>query len=304
MSPTLTRFSLTRVGQDFGAALQPLDGVRPARVRLGNILFRFRNPSHNRMKRFEKPASSALASSCKPFISQLRMPATHCQPDNLASYPTQHPRDFAGAPRCRLIGMRPPTLTGKDGIASSSAYFWVDMRPICIYRVAIQMKYLNQIANVFVIIGISVFLLIVVQRQLAKPRALASAATTAALKGTTLHVPGLEFPRPRASVLLVISTTCHFCEESLPFYRKLSDAAQGKADLLAVLPQPQSEAAAYLSTAHVPVAQVASLPPAQLGIAGTPTLLLLDRSGKVQDIWQGLLDDSRQAQVQARLGQL
>jgi hypothetical protein len=168
------------------------------------------------------------------------------------------------------------------------------------------MKALDKIANIFAIVGISVFLVIVIQRQLWKPSQppASPAAMAEELKGKTIHASGLDFPRSRSSLLLVISTNCHFCEESLPFYRTLSEAAEGKADLLAVLPQPQSEGAAYLKAAHVEVAQVASVPPAQLGISGTPTLLLLDSSGKVQEVWLGLLDQSRQEQVRSRLGQI
>jgi hypothetical protein len=168
------------------------------------------------------------------------------------------------------------------------------------------MKVLDKIANLFVIVGITVFLVIVVRTQFNKPnnKPTSPAATADALRGKTIQVSGLSFPRPRASVLLVISTICHFCEESLPFYRTLSGDLHGKADLLAVLPQPQLEAAAYLKAAHVEVPQVATAPPSQLGVSGTPTLLLLDRSGKVQDIWLGRLDETRQAQVRSRLAQL
>jgi hypothetical protein len=164
-------------------------------------------------------------------------------------------------------------------------------------------KLLEKIANVFVIIGIAVFLAIAFKsgfwRPVRPPQTQASMMQ--ALRGKTIEVSGLSFPRSRASVLLVISTQCHFCEESLPFYRALSTELKGKADLLAVLPQPQPEAAAFLHAAHVEATQVATASPMQLGVTGTPTLLLLDRNGRVQDVWLGRLDDAQQAQVRARL---
>jgi thioredoxin-related protein len=157
-----------------------------------------------------------------------------------------------------------------------------------------------------VIVGIAVFLVIAVHTQFwkSKDQPKSQAAMAEALRGKTIQVSGLSFPRQRASVLLVISTSCHFCEESLPFYRTLSGDLQGKADLLAVLPQSQAEAAAFLNTAHVEVTQIATASLSQLGVTGTPTLLLLDPSGKVQEVWLGRLDESKQAQVRSRLAQL
>lgn len=167
------------------------------------------------------------------------------------------------------------------------------------------MKYLDRIANIAVIIGVAVFVALVVHNRPWRSSAPPSQAATAeALKGKTIHVSGIDFPRSRASVLLVMSKTCHFCEESLGFYRTLAGEVQGRFDLLAVLPQPRPEAEAYLKAAGVPATQVASAPPAQVGVTGTPTLVLLDRSGKVQEVWIGLLDGDRQAQVRSRLAQL
>lgn len=156
------------------------------------------------------------------------------------------------------------------------------------------------------IVGIAVFLVIVIHTQFNKPKnqPVSPTAMAEALRGRTIQVSGLSFPRSRASVVLVISTNCHFCQDSLPFYRTLSGDLRGKADLLAVLPQPQPEAAAYLKAAQVEVTQIASASPSQLGVSGTPTLLLLDRSGKVQEVWFGRLDETKQAQVRSRIAQL
>jgi thioredoxin-related protein len=168
------------------------------------------------------------------------------------------------------------------------------------------MKLLDKIANVFVIIGIAAFLVIAVHNRVWKPnnQPKSQAAMAEELRGKTIQVSGLSFPRPRASVLLVISTNCHFCRDSLPFYRTLSDDLKGKADLLAVLPQPQTEASAFLSSAHVEVTQLATASLSQLGVTGTPTMLLLDPNGKVQEVWVGRLDESRQAQVRSLVAKL
>jgi hypothetical protein len=168
------------------------------------------------------------------------------------------------------------------------------------------MRLLDKVANIAVIVGVVVFLALVAHNRPWRSNAppVSQAATAEALKGKTVRVAGLDFPRSRASVLLVISKSCHFCEESLPFYRTLATETQGKVDLLAALPQPRPEAEAYLKAAGVAAIQVTSVQPSELGLTGTPTLVLLDRSGKVQEVWIGLLNGTRQAQVRSRLAQL
>jgi len=165
------------------------------------------------------------------------------------------------------------------------------------------MKLLDRIANIAVIVGITVFLGLVVHNRLwrASP---GGPPTAESLRGRTIHVSGIDFPRPRASVLLVIAKGCHFCQDSLPFYRVLAAETQGRADLLAVLPESRAEGEEYLKAAGVRATQVASASPTELGVSGTPTLVLVDRSGKVQEAWFGFLDGARQAQVRSRLARL
>ena len=96
------------------------------------------------------------------------------------------------------------------------------------------MKLIEKVTNLLVIAGILVFLAIVVRNQLWKPtpQPHPPAQDAAALRGKNLQIPGLAFPRARASVLLVISTKCHFCQESMPFYRALSVSSVLRATLL------------------------------------------------------------------------
>jgi hypothetical protein len=168
------------------------------------------------------------------------------------------------------------------------------------------MKLLERVANVFVVVGVAAFLVIAVRGHLFKPdsRSKSPAAVAEALRGKTVQVSGLNFPRAKSSVLLVISTTCHFCQESLPFYRSLSNEVRGRADILAILPQSQQEAATFLKAAQVDITQIATASPSQIGVTGTPTMLLLDPNGKVEDVWLGRLDEAQQAQVLSRLAKL
>jgi hypothetical protein len=118
-----------------------------------------------------------------------------------------------------------------------------------------------------------------------------------ALLGKTINLPEFQFPSQRGSIVLALSTTCHFCKESLPFYKTLAAQVQGKADLIAVFPQSDSEAREYLKSASLPVARVVSADLSTIGVHATPTVLLIDRSGKIQGVWNGLLSQKGQDEL-------
>jgi hypothetical protein len=122
-----------------------------------------------------------------------------------------------------------------------------------------------------------------------------------ALIGTTIHLPGVDFSQQRKTLLIVISTSCHFCRDSQPFYRQLAQTAGLKTHLVAVVPMPQSEAESYVHSSIAPSLQVVSAPLDSMGVNGTPTLLLVDSHGKVEKAWIGILDDAGQKQVQSQL---
>src|SRR3990170_2033038 len=56
------------------------------------------------------------------------------------------------------------------------------------------------------------------------------------------HIPeatGLGVKANRQTLLLVTASTCHFCTESMPFYRKVAEAARGAGTaLVAATPEP------------------------------------------------------------------
>jgi thiol-disulfide isomerase/thioredoxin len=164
------------------------------------------------------------------------------------------------------------------------------------------MKFLEKAANIAVIVGVVVFITVVVTDKLA-PHATKPALSDPArqLLGKTISLPGTQLSQSRNSLVLVLSTACHFCKASLPFYKELASKSLGRVDVVAVLPQPLSEAQDYIQQAAVPATRVVSADLATIGVSGTPTVLLLDRTGKVQDVWVGQLDESRQKQVLSRV---
>lgn len=101
-------------------------------------------------------------------------------------------------------------------------------------------------------------------------------------------------------MILAISSTCHYCTESAPFYKKL---AQEKAStrLVAIMPQSSDEGRHYLEKLEIVVDEVRQLPSDRIGVEGTPTLLLLDSSGIVRQEWIGKLTPEREQSVLSAL---
>jgi len=154
------------------------------------------------------------------------------------------------------------------------------------------MKHLDKIANIAIIVGVIVFLGLVVRGDIGWHHV--TQPTPQDLVGKSVSLPGVQFPKDRRSLVLVVSTTCHFCKDSLPFYKQLTERLRGRLNVVAVLPQAEPEAKKFLQDAGVETDQIASASPDAVGARGTPTVLLVDGSGKVTRVWVGRLDEKGQ----------
>jgi hypothetical protein len=119
-------------------------------------------------------------------------------------------------------------------------------------------------------------------------------------------VRGLDFRAARSTLVMVIREDCHFCQESLPFYRRLADARRNRPDAglrLAVLSTDASDVLApYLSRNQVGVDTVLQIESGALKVPGTPTLLLVDSAGKILNVWRGKLPQRQEVEVLKTLG--
>lgn len=118
-------------------------------------------------------------------------------------------------------------------------------------------------------------------------------------------LPALQdysYSNARATLVLAVRSTCGFCTQSMPFYSRIVDAvarSKGAVHLIAVSTESEDVLRSYFETHDVKVDSFESSQ--SLRIAGTPTLLLADSKGVVQDVWVGRLDDSGEAAVLNRL---
>lgn len=97
-------------------------------------------------------------------------------------------------------------------------------------------------------------------------------------------------------LVLAISTTCHFCTESAPFYRDLAKSHPG-IKLVAILPQPVEAGKQYLQGLGITTDQVLQARLDSINVSGTPTLLLVSHDGSVLRRWVGLLPKEGEADV-------
>lgn len=115
--------------------------------------------------------------------------------------------------------------------------------------------------------------------------------------GTKISVPGVNWSQSPRTVLLALSTSCHFCSESAPFYQRLQQQKPNDVRIIAVLPQSPANGQNYLESLGVSVSEVFQAPLASISVSGTPTMMLIDRNGIVKDSWIGKLGDDRQAEI-------
>ena len=101
-------------------------------------------------------------------------------------------------------------------------------------------------------------------------------------------------------LVLALKDGCRFCEESIPFYRKLAELEKSNqidAHLIAVLPDDPAVVRQLVETQQLAVEAFPGIELSQVKVEGTPTLILVDRQGRVSKVWIGELAAAGQADV-------
>src|SRR5262249_16893252 len=72
-------------------------------------------------------------------------------------------------------------------------------------------------------------------------------------------IPGVSFGDGKSTLVLYVRSTCHFCTDSMPFYKRLNNHLRGKSvKLIAVSDEDASVTRAYLAGHGVVADQVVS----------------------------------------------
>lgn len=117
---------------------------------------------------------------------------------------------------------------------------------------------------------------------------------TGAVLGT---IPSLD--GHNNTLLVALNTNCSFCKESLPLYRKLIEANKSNKTfrIVAIFPDSPEEVKSYVRANDFAVDTIGEVKLGSLGISGIPSLILLNRNGKVDDFWIGKLKDAEAEQL-------
>lgn len=158
------------------------------------------------------------------------------------------------------------------------------------------LKGIETSTNVAIIIAAVLLAAVLVKQQLIDgTRTQANGPQPGVAVGAKLTMPDVNWAENKGTLLLALSTTCHFCTESAPFYQRL--AKEDGVRLIAVMPQDAVEGRLYLSKMGVPVDDVRQMSLNSIDVSGTPTLLLVDEEGRVSGKWVGKLDPERESDL-------
>jgi len=117
---------------------------------------------------------------------------------------------------------------------------------------------------------------------------------------TLAPLPGYSWSRYPKTLVIAIRKGCPYCDASLPFYQRLGEQERSNvlhAHVLLVMPNDASSGSKYLSRDDVEVQRIYGQRLGALRVSGTPTVLLLDSSGRIKRAWIGQLSERGEMDV-------
>lgn len=128
------------------------------------------------------------------------------------------------------------------------------------------------------------------------------------LIGRRLELPNVDWTKTNQTVVLALKSDCQFCRDSIPFYKKLSDALTERSDIQMIVLRPDTDQGIEESANDFGLkfreVRPVSLPSTlgSIGLTGVPAVLVLDRNGTITQAWQGLLTAGAESEVLLALG--
>ena len=158
-------------------------------------------------------------------------------------------------------------------------------------------KKIEMAANIAIIVVACLLAAVLVKNYLVPKRTeQASNSESQSVNSPTVSGLDIDWRLSKQTLLLAVSSTCHFCTESARFYKELSNG-HGTTRLIAVFPESVDEGRTYLERLGVKVDLIRQAPLSSINVTGTPTLLLVNSDGVVIKTWIGKLDKDQQQEV-------
>ncbi len=113
------------------------------------------------------------------------------------------------------------------------------------------------------------------------------------------RLEGWDWSAHDRTLVMVLRKGCHFCEDSAPFYQRLAARQQegSTAAVVAVFPDTPEAVRKVVQTEGLGVHALPEIPLEKLKVSGTPSLLLVDRTGMVLNAWIGMLSPRQELDV-------
>jgi hypothetical protein len=125
--------------------------------------------------------------------------------------------------------------------------------------------------------------------------------------GRRVALGNVDWKKASVTVVLQLSPTCHSCDESMPFYRRLSASRQLGRYALAVVVATggrMNSMGDKLVRNGVVVDELLEAQSTVLASGFTPTLYMVDSQGIVRGRYIGRLDANREREVMSALAEL
>jgi Redoxin len=112
-----------------------------------------------------------------------------------------------------------------------------------------------------------------------------------------VNIAGVDFTLGQRTMLLVLRSSCPFCEKSMPFYSKMMANRSQNSRVIVVGAETETVLANYLKLHDIAVDGVATVTADSTPSQATPTAILVDRDGVVNNVWRGVLGPERETEV-------
>lgn len=115
-----------------------------------------------------------------------------------------------------------------------------------------------------------------------------------------LALPGHDFTRFRATIVVGLSSTCKYCTQALPYLQSLSTSPvvlDKHIPLVAVGVETEESLRTYLEMHGLQVQRVYTVSPELSLVRQTPSLALVDSAGRVRRFWRGLISKRRLEEI-------
>ena len=112
------------------------------------------------------------------------------------------------------------------------------------------------------------------------------------------RLDGWDWGAHDQTLVMALRKGCHFCEDSTPFYQRLVAQQQASSPIVAIFPDTADAVKEVIQSEGLSgVPALSGVPLEKLKVDGTPTLLLVDRSGTVLKAWIGMLSPREELEV-------